>query len=211
MIAVEQISLVQGRFALHEVSFSIPTGSYAVLMGKTGSGKTTILEVICGLRKVRQGRVLLSDRDVTREKPSARNLGYVPQDGALFGSMTVRENLAFALKVRHWPRERSTERVDELAELLGLTPLLDRLPQGLSGGEVQRVALGRALAFHPPVLLLDEPLSALDAETREDMYRLLRTVCERTGVTVLHVTHSREDADRLGTVRLRMENGRVVT
>lgn len=211
MIAVENLSLSQGRFTLSGVSFSVPAGVYAVLMGRTGSGKTTILEAICGLRPIRQGRILLSGRDVTNAKPAIRNVGYVPQDGALFGSMTVRENLAFALAVRGWPADRQRDRVAELSELLGITPLLDRHTRDLSGGEVQRVALGRALAFHPPVLLLDEPLSALDAETRADMYRLLQSVCERTAVTVLHVTHNREDAERLATLRLRMESGRVLS
>jgi ABC-type sugar transport system ATPase subunit len=207
MITVEQLSLRQGAFALRNVSFTVPAGGYAVLMGRTGSGKTTILEAIAGLRRITGGRVALSGRDVTGEQPAGRNLGYVPQDAALFSSMTVRENLAFALKLRRWP---VTERVAELANLLGLVSLLDRYPAGLSGGEAQRVALGRALAFRPPVLLLDEPLSALDDETRQEMYRLLKSVREHAGVTVLHVTHNRADAEHLADLRLRLEGSQVV-
>jgi ABC-type sugar transport system ATPase subunit len=207
MITVEQLSLRQGAFALRDVSFTVPAGGYAVLMGRTGSGKTTILEAIAGLRRITGGRVALSGRDVTGEKPAGRNLGYVPQDAALFSSMTVRENLAFALQLRRWP---VTERVDELANLLGLVSLLDRYPAGLSGGEAQRVALGRALAFRPPVLLLDEPLSALDDETRQEMYRLLQSVRQHAGVTVLHVTHNHADAERLADLRLRLEDSKVV-
>lgn len=208
MIAVEQLSLRQGAFVLRDVSFTVPAGGYAVLMGRTGSGKTTILEAVAGLRRIEHGQVMLSGRDVTGERPAARNLGYVPQDAALFTSMTVRENLAFALRLRKLP---IAARVDDLAGLLGLAGLLDRYPAGLSGGEVQRVALGRALAFQPPVLLLDEPLSALDDETRKEMYRLLKSVREQARVTVLHVTHNREDAEQLGDVRLRLEAGEVIT
>lgn len=209
MITVEQLSLRQGAFRLDDVSFVVPAGRYAVLMGRTGTGKTTVLEAIAGLRRIRSGRVLLADRDVTQEKPGARNIGYVPQDGALFTSMTVRDNLGFALAIRRWPREKIDARVRELADLLGISHLLDRHTAGLSGGEAQRVALGRALAAHPPVLLLDEPLSALDEDTRNEMYALLQSVRARTGVTALHVTHSATDADRLADVVFRLRDGKI--
>lgn len=209
MIAVEHLSLRQGAFALADVSFAVPTGSYAVLMGRTGSGKTTVLEAVCGLRTIRQGCIWLGERDVTHEKPGARNLGYVPQDGALFTSMRVRDNLGFALAVRRWEKVAIAGRVAELAELLGITHLLDRGTKGLSGGEAQRIALGRALAARPPVLLLDEPLSALDDATRAEMYDLLESVRERTGVTVLHVTHNAADADRLADIVFQLRDGKI--
>ena len=211
MITVEQLSIRQGAFRLDDVSFTVPAGQYAVLMGRTGSGKTTVLEAIAGLRRIRSGRVLLGDRDVTREKPGARNIGYVPQDGALFTSMTVRDNLGFALAIRRWPRDKIEARVRELADLLGIAPLLDRRATGLSGGEAQRVALGRALAPHPPVLLLDEPLSALDEDTRGEMYALLKSVRARAGVTALHVTHSPTDAEQLADVVFRLQNGKIAS
>lgn len=211
MISIDHIAIRQGAFELRDVTFSVPAGRYAVLMGRTGTGKTTLLEAIAGLRKVQAGRVTLSGVDVTHANPAVRNIGYVPQDAALFTSMTVRNNIGFALGVRRWPRELMTERVNELAELLGLTGLLDRMARGLSGGEAQRVALGRALAFRPPVLLLDEPLSALDDTTRGEMVGLLRSVLRHTGVTVLHVTHNSADADRLADMMLRLESGRVAT
>lgn len=209
MIAIESFGIRQGAFALRDVSFRVPPRCYAVLMGRTGSGKTTVLEAIAGLRPVREGRILLAGRDVTFDKPAARNIGYVPQDGALFGTMTVRENLQFALSVRHWAREPVAARVAELAGLLGIGAILDRPARGLSGGEVQRVALGRALAFNPPVLLLDEPLSALDNETRAAMAGLLESVRERTGVTTLHVTHNREDAERLADAVFILRDGAI--
>jgi ABC-type sugar transport system ATPase subunit len=210
MIAIENLTINQGGFSLRDVSFSVEAGSYAVLMGRTGSGKTTLIEAICGLRKVSAGRILLAGSDVTREQPACRNIGYVPQDAAIFSTMTVRANLAFALSVRRWPLENISTRIDELSGLLGIGRLLDQPARRLSGGEAQRVALGRALAFHPPVLVLDEPLSALDDDTRLAMIDLLKSVRERTGVTTLHITHSHDDAERLADVVLSLEGGKVV-
>ena len=209
MIAVHGLHLRAGTFALQDLSFAIETGQYAVLMGKTGSGKTTLLEALCGLKPVQAGTIRLDGQDVTRLKPAERNIGYVPQDLALFQTMTVREHLAFALAVRRRPRREIDRRVGELAGLLGIEHLLRRKPPGLSGGEAQRVALGRALAHPPGVLLLDEPLSALDDATREEMYGLLQTVQKQTGVTTLHVTHSLREAHRLANRLLVLRNGRI--
>lgn len=197
MISLEFVTVRAGGFALNGVSFEIPAGGYGVLMGKTGSGKTTILEALCGLRPISSGRVLLGGVDVTELRPGDRGLGYVPQDRALFQTMSVRENLAFAPSVQGWSAADTGARVRELAELLRIEGLLDRMPGGLSGGEAQRVALGRALAARPKVLLLDEPLSALDDETWEGMIGLLGQVRKASGVTILHVTHRREEARRL--------------
>lgn len=209
MIALEDVSIRAGQFALHNISFTVPTGAWAVFMGRTGSGKTTLIEIICGLRMPDEGRVLLDGREVTLLRPGERGIGYVPQDRALFQTMTVRENLGFALRLRRWPPAAITARVDELAELLGITHLLDRAPIRLSGGESQRVALGRALAAKPSLLCLDEPLSALDDVTREEIRAVLRTVRERTQVTTLHVTHHAEDGKGLADHVLFLEGGRV--
>ena len=211
MIAVERLSLQAGTFQLANVNFEIPAGAYAVLMGRTGSGKTTLLEAICGLRPVAGGSIMLQGQDVTWLEPAARGIGYVPQDRALFQTMTVRDNLAFGLVLRQLPAAEITRRVDELAELLGIELLLNRRPAGLSGGEAQRVALGRALAIRPGILCLDEPLSALDDNTREEMYALLKSVRERTGVTTLHVTHHLAEARRLADRILRLADGRIET
>ncbi len=209
MIDLENVAVRAGEFFLDRVSLSVAAGQSAVLMGRSGCGKTTLLECIGGLRPAAAGRILLDGRDVTRLGPAERQLGYVPQDLALFPTMTVREHLEFALVVRRWDRRDVVRRVAELTEMLALSQLLHRKTQGLSGGESQRVALGRALAFHPRVLLLDEPLSALDDDARESMYDLLEQVQKRTGVTMLHVTHSRREAERLGDVVLRLEAGRI--
>ena len=209
MIRVEQLSIQAGSFALRGIEFEVPTGQYAVLMGRTGVGKTTILEALCGLRRVGGGTMVLMGRDVTGLTPAERGIGYVPQDRALFHTMTVREHLAFALEIRKWRRPAIAERVRELAELLGIAHLLSRKPQGLSGGEAQRVALGRALAAHPNVLCLDEPLSALDDKTREEMCALLELVQAHTGVTTLHVTHNLGEAERLADKIFLLQDGRV--
>ena len=209
MIAVDNLSIRSGLFAVDDLSFEVPTGDYAVLMGRTGTGKTPLLEAICGLKLIRAGTIRLLGVDVTDLKPAERGVGYVPQDLALFPTHTVRQHLSFALEIRRWPQAAIDDRVQELAALLGIERLLDRRPFGLSGGESQRVALGRALAFRPRILLLDEPLSALDDATREEMYVLLRSVQKRTGVTTLHVTHSLSEAKILADRLLILRNGKI--
>jgi ABC-type sugar transport system ATPase subunit len=211
VIVLDHLSIRAGNFQLDDVSFCVPQGGYGVLMGKTGSGKTTILESIIGLRAVLGGRIQLGDRDVTRLKPAVRGIGYVPQDGALFAKMTVEEQIGLALVIRRLPAAQVRSRVRELAELLGIDHLLQRRPRGLSGGERQRVALGRALSFRPRVLCLDEPLSALDDETRRQMCDLLRDVRRRTGVTTLHITHNLEEAQALADCLFRLHHGRIET
>ena len=207
MISAENLHIRSGTFSLANICFEIPTGSYCVLMGRTGCGKTTILEALCGLRTVTQGRILLMGEDVTSRKPARRGIGYVPQEGALFSTMTVREHIAFALRVRRQSDDAIAARVDEMADLLGLGDLLDRLPHNLSGGEKQRVALGRALSAGPGILCLDEPLSALDDESKEQMFDLLKSVQASTGVTTLHITHSRAEAKRLADCVLQLVDG----
>lgn len=210
MIELKQVTIRSGSFSLNDVSFRIEAGQYAVLMGKTGIGKTTILEAICGLRRIAKGSIFIQTADVTRWSPSDRQIGYVPQDLALFPTLSVREHFEFALKLRRAPKDEIAQRTQELSGVLGVGHLLDRRIQGLSGGEAQRVALGRALAARPAVLLLDEPLSALDQATRNEMHGWLLKVKYATGVTILHVTHNIEEADALADRRLLLEEGRVV-
>jgi ABC-type sugar transport system ATPase subunit len=210
MIELKQVSIRCGSFSLSNISLRIEVGQYAVLMGKTGLGKTTILEAICGLRKVASGAVFIQSTDVTRWSPSDRQIGYVPQDLALFPTMNVREHFEFALRLRRASKIEIRQRTEELSEVLGVGHLLGRRIQGLSGGEAQRVALGRALAARPAVLLLDEPLSALDQATRNEMHEWLSKVKRATGVTTLHVTHNLEEAEALADRRLVLEKGHVV-
>ncbi len=209
MISVNQLTVRFGGFALENISFAVPPGQYAVLMGRTGAGKTTLLEALCGLKVVASGTIRLNGRDVARLKPAERGIGYVPQDRALFQTMTVREHLAFALVIRKAKEDVICARIAQLSRLLGIEHLLQRKPHGLSGGEAQRVALGRALSAQPGILCLDEPLNALDDETRRDMYALLKNVQQWTGVTILHVTHNLDEAQQLADSIFLLRNGKV--
>ncbi len=209
MIELRNVSIHAGAFALKDVALYIPKGEYAVLMGRTGRGKTTILEAICGLRTIQTGQILIDDTDITDWAPADRAIGYVPQDLALFPNMNVRAHLEFALRLRSQSRSMMDERVKELAEVLGINHLLDRSIHKLSGGESQRVALGRAISFRPAVLLLDEPLSALDETSRNQIQVLLKKINRDLNVTVLHVTHSTDEADTLADRQFRLEDGRI--
>ena len=209
MIRFDSISLIQGAHHLSGITFDVPEGDYAVLMGPTGCGKTSVLELICGLRTPLSGKIIIDGQDVTKLSPAARGIGYVPQDGALFPGLTVGEQVGFSLRVRKRPEEEIKNRVILISDMLGIAHLLNRRPEGLSGGERQRVALGRALAFAPKILCLDEPLSALDEDLRADMCSLLKKVHAETGVTALHVTHSESEARELATLHLRFESGSI--
>ncbi len=210
MIGVENLTVAADDFRLEKLTLTIPTGQYGVMQGASGSGKTTLLETLCGLRPALTGVVRLGNVDVTRIAAAHRGIGYVPQDGALFTRMTVRQNVDFALKVRGATGAERDERVAELAEQLGIVSLLDQRAGELSGGQSRRVALGRALAAEPPVLLLDEPLTGLDEATQEDMILLLRQVVSRSGCTALHVTHSRREAQALADTLLEIAGGKIV-
>ncbi len=209
MIELKNVSITAGKFLLKNVSFKVDAGDHVVLMGQTGRGKTTILEAICGLRKVTAGQILVHQHDITNWLPGDREIGYVPQDLALFPTLSVREHLAFALKLRRWPWPEILERVQEMADVLGIQHLLQRSIAALSGGESQRVALGRALSFRPAVLLLDEPFSALDETTRAEMHSLLQNVTQSFKITTLHVTHSTVEAQALANRRLVLQDGVV--
>lgn len=207
MVELIDVSWSAGEFFLRDVSCVFPAEKYSVLMGKTGCGKTTLVELICGLREPQGGQILIGGRVVNTLAPGRRDIGYVPQDGALFPTMTVRQQIGFGLKIRSIPKGDVAEVVERLAKELGLEHLLDRKPAGLSGGERQRVALGRALAVNPKVLLLDEPLSALDEDTRDEMAELLKRVQREHSLTALHITHSSREAEQLADAVLRLDDG----
>jgi ABC-type sugar transport system ATPase subunit len=209
MIEVVNLSIQAGEFHVDRVTFTVPTSQYAVLMGRTGSGKTTILEAICGLKHVRGGVIRLGGTDVTSLRPAERGIGFVPQDAALFDSMTVADHLDFALRIRRWSSSDRIDRVAEVAAMVGVEHLLSRKPLGLSGGERQQVALGRAISFQPAILCLDEPLSALDDDSRDEMIQLIKRIQQETGVTALHVTHNLHEAESLADVRFQIADGRV--
>ena len=196
-LRLQDISITAGSFSLEKVNLEVKKAEHVVLMGRTGSGKTLLLETICGLRRPLSGSVQACGSDITEKSPALRGLGYVPQDGAIFASMRVRDQIGFPLRVRREGNGNSP-RVLEVAKLVGIEDLLDRWPRGLSGGERQRLALARAIVFRPKVLLLDEPMSALDEETRNNLIPVLKDVRSATGASVLHVTHSAREAEDLG-------------
>ena len=184
----------------------MPKGGYALIIGPTGSGKTTLLEAVAGHARLRSGRVFMHDDDVTDLPPERRGLGFVYQQYHLFPHLSVRENIGYGLG-RNGRDSRT--RVEELAQMLGVEPLLDRPVRGLSGGEQQRVALARALAPKPSILLLDEPFAAVDPATRLVLRRELRELHEREGITTLQVTHDFDEALRLGDLVAVLSEGRI--
>lgn len=210
MIAVRDLAMRLGAFTLQGVNFTVPDGVYAVLMGKTGSGKTSIVEAICGLRPIAAGAIEINGQPIHALDPAQRGVAYVPQDGALFKTMTVRQQVTMPMRIRGWSRPDAEARAREVCDMLGIAHLLTRRPHGLSGGERQRVALARAVAFRPRIVCLDEPFSALDEPTREAMYSAIDTLRTHTPITALHVTHSTTEAERLADLRFQLHDGRVV-
>ncbi len=210
MLSVDALRMGVKGFALRDITFSVAEGDYCIILGPTGAGKTLLLETLCGLYRPQSGRVVIAGRDVTGLDPAARNIGYVPQDYALYPFKTVAQNVAFGLEARRLGRDETRRAVDRVLELLGIEHLRQRRPGKLSGGERQRVALARALAFQPDVLLLDEPLCALDEATRDRVIDDLKQLHADQGTTVLHVCHNTEEALRLGHQCVVMQAGRIV-
>lgn len=180
--------------AVRGIDMKVREGEFLTVLGPSGSGKTTILRLVAGFTLPTSGAILLRGRDVSRMTPAERGIGMVFQHYALFPHMTVHENMAYGLKMRGWPREKREKRVEEMSELVGLRGMGKRPPRELSGGQQQRVALARALAFEPALLLMDEPLGALDRELRIRMAAELRRIHRELGTTVVYVTHDREEA-----------------
>ena len=195
--------------ALDDVSVEIPSGSLTALLGPSGSGKSTMLRVIAGLERPDAGTVAIDGRDASALPPQRRGVGFVFQHYAAFKHMTVRENVAFGLKVARRPKVEIRARVDELLELVQLPGLADRYPAQLSGGQRQRMALARALAVQPNVLLLDEPFGALDARVRQELRAWLRHLHDEVHVTTVFVTHDQEEAMEVADRIVVMNHGRV--
>jgi len=209
MIEIKNLSLHLGEFRLKDISLSIKDGEYFVILGPTGAGKTVLMECIAGLHHIRAGEIWLGGTDITRLSPEERGVGYVPQDYVLFPFLNVFDNITFGLKGGKRTGDGVEERVNELAGLTGIAHLLHRDTRSLSGGEKQRVALARALAPSPGILLLDEPLGALDQRTAKYLRLELNRVHRELGLTTIHITHDLTEAlgmaDRVAVVR----NGRV--
>jgi len=209
-IAVEGACKRFGEFqALDDVSIDVPDGSLTALLGPSGSGKSTLLRAIAGLEELDAGRVTIRGEDATAKPPQKRGVGFVFQHYAAFKHMTVFGNVAFGLKIRKWSKQQIDTRVHELLRLVQLDGLAERYPDQLSGGQRQRMALARALAIQPQVLLLDEPFGALDAKVRKDLRAWLRRLHDDTGVTTIFVTHDQEEAMDVAEQLVVMNEGRV--
>jgi sulfate transport system ATP-binding protein len=209
-ITVEGASKRFGDFqALNDVSINVPNGSLTALLGPSGSGKSTLLRAIAGLETLDGGRVLIDDEDVSTKPVQKREVGFVFQHYAAFKHMTVFENVGFGLKIRKWKKPEISDRVHELLRLVQLDGLAGRFPSQLSGGQRQRMALARALAVQPQVLLLDEPFGALDAKVRKDLRTWLRHLHEEMHVTTIFVTHDQEEAMDVAEQLVVMNNGQV--
>lgn len=209
-IVIENVSKHFGSFAaLDQINLEIKPGTLVSLLGPSGSGKSTLLRAIAGLEPPDTGNIWLAGENVTHKNVQERQIGFVFQHYALFKHLTIRENIAFGLKIRKALAARTRARVEELLELIQLQGLGDRYPSQLSGGQRQRVALARALAVEPQVLLLDEPFGALDAKVRKDLRTWLRRLHDEVGVTAVLVTHDQEEAMEVSDQIVVMNKGRV--
>jgi len=205
MLSCRKLSYTVGDFTLRDFSLELNRGDYCALLGPSGSGKTVILELIAGLRPLKKGFVFIEGKDYTRTPPQHRPVGLLFQDYALFPHMSVYENIAYPLKIRRIDKIEIRETVHAFAEDLDISRHLNRMPDTLSGGEKQRVALARTLVIHPLLLLLDEPMSALDAPLRESSVALLKNLSAK-GITILHVTHDPSEVDSLANRRIHLGN-----
>jgi sulfate transport system ATP-binding protein len=209
-ISIRRVSKRFGDFtALDGVSLEVPTGSLVALLGPSGSGKSTLLRIVAGLETADSGSVHIDDEDVTGTAPQHRGIGFVFQHYAAFKHMTVFQNVAFGLKIRHRSKAEIRERVHELLELVQLEGMARRYPSQLSGGQRQRMGLARALAVEPKVLLLDEPFGALDARVRHELRLWLRRLHDETRTTTVIVTHDQEEAMEVAEMVAVMNRGRI--
>jgi molybdate/tungstate transport system ATP-binding protein len=209
MIRLEQISVELGGFILKDINLTVETGEYFILLGPTGAGKTVLLETIAGLNRTSQGNIRLNDKDITFLEPERRNVSIVYQDYSLFPHLSARDNILFGLRMKKAGDSTCKSTLEWIAELLDVNDLLKRRVNTLSGGERQKVSLARALAIKPALLLLDEPLSALDPQTREQVRDELRQLHRALGMTVIHVTHDFEEAIALGDRIAVLGNGGI--
>ncbi len=207
-LKVQDIALRAGSFRLGPVTLEVGDGEYLIVLGPTGAGKTVTLEAIAGLRRLDSGRVLMDGQDMTVAPPEARRIGFLYQDSLLFPHLSVRDNLAYG--AHRLARGERTATIARLAALLGIEALLGRMPRGLSGGERQRVGLARALATRPAILLLDEPMAALDPNSRRELRDRLRSLHRELGTTTIHVTHNFNEALALGDRVAVLIDGRVL-
>ena len=210
LLVLKSVSKSWREFQIRDVNLEVRRGEYFVVMGPTGAGKTLLLQLIAGIHYPDSGKIILDDLDVTYLPPERRSIGYVPQNYALFPHMPVKDNIGYGLKIRGYSKSKVEEEVQEISVKLGINHLLERMVSTLSGGEQQRVALARALIIKPKILLLDEPLSALDPETREEIREYIKEIRKILEFTAIHVTHDFVEAVDLGDRMAVMFNGEIL-
>jgi molybdate/tungstate transport system ATP-binding protein len=210
MLEVKDLCVQMGDFFLKNISFDVKDGEYFVLLGPTGSGKTVLLESIAGLHAVSSGQVWINGRDVTQLNLEKRRIGFAYQDYALYPHLPVRDNISFGLMWRNKNRQEIEKAIDSVVELLHIADLLEKRPWSLSGGQSQKIALARAIAIKPDLLLLDEPLSAVDSSTKEDYERELKELHNHLKLTTIHVTHNFEEATAMGDRIAVIMNGQIL-
>lgn len=209
MIRIENLSNDWKEFKINNINLQVEDGEYFIILGPSGSGKTMLLELIAGMWSLDSGKIYMDNKDITTLPPEKRGIGFVYQNYMLFPHKTVFENIAFGLKVKKIAKEEIKTRVNEMMDLLKISHLADRLPRTLSGGEQQRTALARALIIYPKILLMDEPLSALDRKTRDELMQELKEIHKKFDVTLVHVTHNFDEALMLADRIAIMRNGEI--
>jgi len=210
MLEVKNLCVEMGGFFLKDINFEVQDGEYFALLGPTGSGKTVLLDSIAGLKPLSSGQVIINGRDVTSLNLESRRIGFAFQDYALYRHLTVRDNISFGLMWRNKTRQEIEKAIDRVVELLGIEELLKKRPISLSGGESQKIGLARAVAIKPDLLLLDEPLSAVDPESKEFAERELKALHNRLKLTTIHVTHDFQEAMALGDHIAVMRGGQIL-
>ena len=210
-LELKHIGKKYGNFtALSDINLQVQKGEFVCLLGPSGCGKTTLLRIIAGLEKPSAGEVYINGKDATDLKPGKRNFGIVFQSYALFPNMTVRQNIAFGLKKQHLSKEEMNRKITNILEQVNLADQIDKYPSQLSGGQQQRIALARALVVEPDFLLLDEPLSALDAKVRQKVRKEIRALQQKLGITTIMVTHDQEEALTMADTIVVMNNACIM-
>jgi ABC-type Fe3+/spermidine/putrescine transport system ATPase subunit len=210
MIEIRSLSNTWDEFQLRDINLKIQRGEYFVVLGPTGAGKTLLLETIAGFFSPDKGKVIMDNTDLTNISPEYRKFGFVYQDYMLFPHRSLYKNISFGLELQKLPRAEISNKVQTIAKLLKIKQLLHRYPETLSGGELQRGALARALVIEPQVLLLDEPLSALDPNTKQPIVELIKKLHNKLGITIIHITHDREEAMVMADRIAVMNEGKIV-
>ena len=205
MLVINDLSINLEKFSLKDVNLSLQKGEYFVIIGRSGTGKTVFLETLAGRYKISSGSIKKNDEEISKRAPENRDIGFVYQNYELFTHMKVSENIAFPLKFQKLSKHETNNKTKDMMDILGVTHLRDRYPQELSGGEKQRVAIGRSIIKSPKLLLLDEPFSALDCVTKEGVKDILKDIHNEFKPTVIHVTHDLKEAiyfaDRIGIIK----------